>query len=1378
MTTSSTTQEKSSASPTGDPQTPLVSIVTPSFNQAHFIEKTILSVVLQDYVNIEYIVMDALSSDGTDKILAKYAADGLMVSEKDEGQSDAINKGFSRSSGEIMAYLNSDDCFYSPTVISRVVQLFAENPGVDVIVGKREYIDEAGYYVMNYPFRKWDSKRLLESCYIPQEATFWRRSIFEKAGNCVDKSFRFAMDYDLWLRFIAAGANFMSVDEYYGLFRWYPGQKSTDIWQKHGVPEIARLQQKHLGHAMPEDEMIAVYQEYWYGSNRLHNREVYKHSVPTWQTFTSYKKQLLNSCTRDSWVFVDHLTKPDRSAIVAKIAERKPNSSTPSPTTSNTAPQSLSSVPEQAAETLDLVLKYNLFDKSYYEKQVGNHLDDPFDHYHTKGFLLGLNPHPMFDVNFYLQTYPDVQESGLDPLEHWLRTGAEEGRNPHPIIDCAYLQEQDKDAQSNLDAFARYQTSGWLSTRSPSRLFNQEFYIHQLKQNGKPKSNESALEHYLRKGYRDGINPHPLFSVRFYQAQLETANSIAVEPLSHYIRFGSIEGRNPHPLFDAGYFAKTVQVSEQRSTLEQFLDYQGNTSCHPAFSVEYYAKQAALAFPNAAQAICHYLTVGWRNGLNPHPLFDTTFYLQKLETDGLATQEPLGHYLRNGYREQRNPHPLFDSKYYLEQRPALASGYMSPLVHYLTRGLNYKTNPNRLFDTALYESCEPANIYDPQKPALERYLSCAWEHNVDPNEKFDTAYYLTQNQDIETLRVNPLLHYVQNYELANSPASPFFDPHFHSAKWEAFVESCKGRVIWKFIDAGNENDLTAVADAFLGITLVSVRPTEEEFRGGKKKYKGLRFINENDKTGPDLVLHPIQQISLANELWKRTNVEQIIVNNFFGADQSLQIFLKALGKPFDVFIGRGSHPLLPGADGQEIGEILCRYLDENALEVGANFKPRSQFNWWISRSWLMQHARKFVVQTNELKEFVQQSGGLLGPAIEMGTLNELIGTPTKTWQNSQSERSDQQRSTINIGLVCKAGPGWIGGTQYLNNLLKAASIASDGLEVQCTLLKRKGEDIGSRLTELHGWQNIKELTDWTAFNELSNAELDCILTAGELFQHPTIPVITWLYDLQHKELPALFPPVDIAARDSLFEEAARSSSRIIVSSEHAKNVFSMHYPQASDKVSVLRFKPRVTEIEIEQESRYIRPKYKLPEQFFYLPNQFWLHKNHRTVISALSSLREQGQCPTVVCTGSIHDQREPSYFISLLNEIATHGLGGHLLILGIVPREDVIALFKECAAVIQPSLYEGWSTSVEEAKIFDKSIVLSDIQIHREQAAEHALYFPSTNSFALTDRLKEIEAKNPRRLEKPDYVRACNEFEKFGSLAASIFKSTVFNSQT
>lgn len=283
--------------------TPKVSIVTPSFNQGQFIEKTILSVLAQDYSNLEYIVMDGGSTDSTSSLLASYNSYiDRAISEKDDGQSDAINRGFQLCSGEIFAYLNSDDCYANQGVISKVVRYFQEYPNVDVIYGQRYYIDEKGHFHFCYPTRPFNKESLHVSCYIHQECAFWRRSIYEKAGGFVDDSFRFAMDYDLWMRFLKVGATFLAVDDVFGLFRAYENQKSIAQWQKYGLPEIERVYQQYCDRCIPENEMIDAYQEHFYGVNPSKYPEIFRVTYDLWNTLTAQKRNVL-TLPLDTWGF-------------------------------------------------------------------------------------------------------------------------------------------------------------------------------------------------------------------------------------------------------------------------------------------------------------------------------------------------------------------------------------------------------------------------------------------------------------------------------------------------------------------------------------------------------------------------------------------------------------------------------------------------------------------------------------------------------------------------------------------------------------------------------------------------------------------------------------------------------------------------------------------------------------------------------------------------------------------------------------------------------------------------------------------------------------------------------------------------------------------
>jgi glycosyltransferase involved in cell wall biosynthesis len=179
---------------------PLVSIVTPSFNQARFLEATIRSVVDQDYPRIEYIVMDGGSTDGSVDMLRQYSDQiSCWVSEPDAGQTDAINKGFEMASGDIFAWLNSDD-LYQPGAISEVVEYFREHPEVGLVYGDVDFIDEEGNRIGKFPAARTDYRRLRRGfVHIPQQATFFRSRLW-KLVRPLDTSFFFAMDYDLWVR--------------------------------------------------------------------------------------------------------------------------------------------------------------------------------------------------------------------------------------------------------------------------------------------------------------------------------------------------------------------------------------------------------------------------------------------------------------------------------------------------------------------------------------------------------------------------------------------------------------------------------------------------------------------------------------------------------------------------------------------------------------------------------------------------------------------------------------------------------------------------------------------------------------------------------------------------------------------------------------------------------------------------------------------------------------------------------------------------------------------------------------------------------------------------------------------------------------------------
>ncbi len=222
---------------------PRISVVTPCYNHVQYIRWTVRSVLLQRYPNLEYIFMDGGSTDGTQDAIARYRDRfSYYVSEKDKGQSDAIHRGFLQSTGEIMAYLNSDDML-APGALYYVAEFFRTHPDVDVLYSHRCTVDAANksiwYWILpqhsNYLMRRWDL--------IPQETTFWRRRIFEKAGN-IDPQYRFAMDYELFVRFMLEG-KFHRADRFLGSFRQHDNAKTSQLLETVGKDEIAQVWQKY-----------------------------------------------------------------------------------------------------------------------------------------------------------------------------------------------------------------------------------------------------------------------------------------------------------------------------------------------------------------------------------------------------------------------------------------------------------------------------------------------------------------------------------------------------------------------------------------------------------------------------------------------------------------------------------------------------------------------------------------------------------------------------------------------------------------------------------------------------------------------------------------------------------------------------------------------------------------------------------------------------------------------------------------------------------------------------------------------------------------------------------------------------------------------------
>ncbi|MGN6830466.1 glycosyltransferase family 4 protein [Paucibacter sp. M5-1] len=249
---------------------------------------------------------------------------------------------------------------------------------------------------------------------------------------------------------------------------------------------------------------------------------------------------------------------------------------------------------------------------------------------------------------------------------------------------------------------------------------------------------------------------------------------------------------------------------------------------------------------------------------------------------------------------------------------------------------------------------------------------------------------------------------------------------------------------------------------------------------------------------------------------------------------------------------------------------------------------------------------------------------------------------------------------------------------------------------------------------------------------------------------PRFRLISWIPDFQYLHLPHLFPGLDVDRRSAELRELHRHSDAVVVSSEDAHKDFAQVMGEAKPpRTHVLPF---VSQLHLgptsPQATRELLDKHGLPERFFLLPNQFWAHKNHRTAFEAVAQLKREGLDVTLACTGWIKDPNGNTLAAEALRLLDEQDLHGHVRLLGSIDYADVQGLMRASVAVLNPSFFEGWSSSVEESKSMGKALIASDIAVHREQAHPQAKYFDPKDPTALAALLRQAWAERPGGIDE------------------------------
>jgi glycosyltransferase involved in cell wall biosynthesis len=385
-----------------------------------------------------------------------------------------------------------------------------------------------------------------------------------------------------------------------------------------------------------------------------------------------------------------------------------------------------------------------------------------------------------------------------------------------------------------------------------------------------------------------------------------------------------------------------------------------------------------------------------------------------------------------------------------------------------------------------------------------------------------------------------------------------------------------------------------------------------------------------------------------------------------------------------------------------------------------------------------------------------------------------------------------------VAVLAQSERQWIAGSVYISNLLRAIALLPDEERIAiCPVLPatsrsadleelgvghcvahysafRKSDSLRRKLSS--GKQSLQH-GRWPRSLERvlvrSNAKavFPVHVSLGRKFP---VPWIGWIPDFQHKRLPHFFSDEELRLRDESFQKIVDDADHVVVSSEDARGDLLRWFPTQPARVSAFPFVSVPSDQWYQAEPAKIAAAFQLPEKFLIFPSQFWVHKNHRVLFEALRILRDKGLTDIfLVSTGHLHDYRHPDYFASLQKLLDQHNLRAHIRILGLLPRHIQIQLFRRAVAVVQPSLFEGWSALVEDARTFDKRIYVSDIPVHREEQPSNAVFFQPDRP----DELAELVAQDwPDLRPGPDLARedeARSEMRRRALIFARLFLEIV-----
>lgn len=255
---------------------------------------------------------------------------------------------------------------------------------------------------------------------------------------------------------------------------------------------------------------------------------------------------------------------------------------------------------------------------------------------------------------------------------------------------------------------------------------------------------------------------------------------------------------------------------------------------------------------------------------------------------------------------------------------------------------------------------------------------------------------------------------------------------------------------------------------------------------------------------------------------------------------------------------------------------------------------------------------------------------------------------------------------------------------------------------------------------------------------LEKNKIDIFFGKSYFYKFRGIKTISYFPDFQHIYLPQMYANNELCQINNLCQLIAKNADCVLVPSPVVKDDFSKIFPQYKDKAKAWHPLSVISPDFYNGDVLGVLKAYNLPEKFIYFPSQFWKHKNHELVFKAVKFLKDQGLRITIVCSGNTYEYRDFNYFARLWQKVSTWDLKEEIIYLGLLPHEDVLTLMRQSIAVLNPSLFEGWAVTVDEARTIGKQLILSDIAVHRQHELKKVLFFDPCNYKDLADKLSQL----------------------------------------